>query len=289
LAQGVNLSGTRVGAAFTLPAVAWLVASAGWRNTFFILGAGGILWAVVWFIWFRDAPENHAGVAQSELIHIASGRGVAAEKAKPLPAAVLWRSPNLLLAMGQYFASCFTFFFSITWLFPHLQRTYELDAVQTGLFAAAPLLGGAVGNWVGGALVNALHRRGYVSNCYGYVAIAGFLLAVLGLVGTLTADNAAWAVAWLTLAIFGSDMTLPPSWAFCIAIGGPHSGVVSGMMNMAGNIGCFVSALAFPYMLGAFGSTDQFFIAAIVLCLGAAFLWTKVRPDQALNEHIIRA
>jgi ACS family glucarate transporter-like MFS transporter len=60
-------------------------------------------------------------------------------------------------------------------------------------------------------------------------------------------------------------------------------------MNMVGNIGSFVTALAFPYMLGAFGLTDQFFIAAIVLCLGVAFLWTKVRPDQALNERIIRA
>jgi ACS family glucarate transporter-like MFS transporter len=58
---------------------------------------------------------------------------------------------------------------------------------------------------------------------------------------------------------------------------------------MVGNIGSFVTALAFPYLLGVFGSTDQFFIAAIVLCLGAAFLWIKVRPDPALNERIVRA
>src|SRR3712207_7487087 len=40
--------------------------------------------------------------------------------------------------------------FCLTWLFPYLQRTYELGAVETGLYSAIPLLGGAAGNWVGG-------------------------------------------------------------------------------------------------------------------------------------------
>jgi ACS family glucarate transporter-like MFS transporter len=116
------------------------------------------------------------------------------------------------------------------------------------------------------------------------VAILGFLLAVVGLAGSLTAEDAPAAVAWLTLAIFGADMTLPPSWAFCIAIGGPHSGVVSGMMNMAGNIGAFVTALAFPYMLATFGSTDPFFVTGILLALIAAYVWTLVRPEKLLDS-----
>jgi MFS family permease len=63
------------------------------------------------------------------------------------------------LVMGQYFASNFTFFFCLTWLFPHLQQTYRLEAFQTGLLAAVPLFGGAVGNWVGGWLVDGCIAR----------------------------------------------------------------------------------------------------------------------------------
>jgi nitrate/nitrite transporter NarK len=57
------------------------------------------------------------------------------------------------------------------------------------------------------------------------------------------------AVLCLTIAMLGSDMTLPPSWAFCIDIGRANAGAVSGTMNMAGNIGSFVTSLAFPYLL----------------------------------------
>ena len=284
LAQGINLSGTRVGAAFALPMLAWLVDSAGWRSTFFVLGAVGVIWAAGWQVWFRNSPEEHAWVSEKEKAHIVSRRGAAPINAQPPASTVLWHSWNLRLAMGQYFVSCFIFFFCLTWLFPHLQRTYGLSTVETGFLAAVPLLGGACGNWVGGGLVDVLHRRGYVSKCYSVVAILGFLLAVVGLAGSLTAEDAPSAVAWLTLAIFGADMTLPPSWAFCIAIGGPHSGVVSGMMNMAGNIGAFVTALAFPYMLATFGSTDPFFVTGMLLSLIAAYIWTLVRPEKLLDS-----
>ncbi len=65
-------------------------------------------------------------------------------------------------------------------------------------------------------------------------------------------------------------MTLPPSWAFCIDIGGRHAGVVSGTMNMAGNVGSFVTSLAFPYLLAFTGSTTPFFLSGAVLNLAAA-------------------
>ena len=65
----------------------------------------------------------------------------------------------------------------------------------------------------------------------------GFVLAAAGLLGSLAADGMYAKVLLLTIAVFGADMTLPPSWAFCIDIGRNHAGAVSGTMNMAGNIG----------------------------------------------------
>ena len=50
--------------------------------------------------------------------------------ASPLRFAALVGSSNVWIAMGQYFASNFTFFFCLTWLFPYLQRTYGLQAMQ---------------------------------------------------------------------------------------------------------------------------------------------------------------
>ncbi len=286
LAQGINFSGSRLGAAFALPAVAWLVTRFGWRPAFLTLGGLGFVWAAAWLVWFRDLPEEHRGVSLAERQIIVHGRGAADPGAleRTLYPSDLARSANVWFAMGQYFASNFTFFFCLTWLFPHLQRTYGLEAFQTGLLAAAPLVGGACGNWFGGWLVDRLYRDGQWQRSRQLPAIAGFLLAAGGLVGTLAFDSAGLTIVCLTIAIFGADMTLPPSWAFCIDIGRGNAGVVSGTMNMAGNLGSFVTSLAFPYLLVLTGSTTPFFVVGATLNLAAAWMWTRVRPDRPVTS-----
>jgi ACS family glucarate transporter-like MFS transporter len=280
LAQGINFSGSRLGAAFALPLVAWLVTRAGWRLSFVVLGATGCVVALAWWAWFRDTPDAHASVSVAEREVIVAGRRAAsAPSGGRLDAAALFRSANVWLAMGQYFASNFTFFFCLTWLFPHLQRAYRLDAVEAGLLASAPLVAGACGNWLGGAVVDRLYRRKKWRASRQWPAMAGFVLAAVGLLASLAADEPRAAVLCLSIAVFGADMTLPPSWAFCIEVGREHAGAVAGTMNMAGNIGSFVTSLAFPYLLVLSGSTSPFFLVGAALNLLAAWLWTRTRPE----------
>jgi ACS family glucarate transporter-like MFS transporter len=284
LAQGINFSGSRLGAAFALPAVAWLVSSAGWRLAFFWLGAIGVLYALLWWWWFRDRPEDHSGVSTAERALIVRERGArSSAPGQPLRMATLFASRNMWIAMGQYFASNFTFFFCLTWLFPYLQRTYALQATQAGLLSSAPLLAGACGNWVGGLLVDTLYKRERPEMSRRLPAIVGFAIAATGLVASLIVSGMYAKVFFLALAVFGADMTLPPSWAFCIDIGRTHAGKVSGTMNMAGNIGSFVTSLAFPYLLVWTGSPSPFFIVGATLNACAALLWTRARPDQPVT------
>jgi ACS family glucarate transporter-like MFS transporter len=87
--------------------------------------------------------------------------------------------------------------------------------------------------------------------------------------------------------LFGADMTLAPSWSFCIDIGKRHAGLVSGIMNMAGNIGSFATAIAFPYLLRWTGSTAPFFYLAATLNLGAAFVWLLADPRNPIEERVV--
>jgi ACS family glucarate transporter-like MFS transporter len=223
-------------------------------------------------------------VGADELRLVGDRRGDARlAPALPIRLSTLARSWNVWIAMGQYFASNFTFFFCLTWLFPYLQRTYHLTATQAGLLSAFPLVSGAVGNWLGGWAVDALYRRRQWRTSRRAPAIVGFLLAAAGLLGSLAAADVPMKVAALSIAIFGADMTLPPSWAFCIDIGQRHAGAVSGTMNMAGNLGSFFTSLAFPYLMRWTGSASPFFVVGATLNVGAAILWTQVRPDQPVT------
>ena len=286
LAQGINLSGSRLGAAFALPLVAWLLLTIGWRLAFLVLALAGMIWAVGWFVWFRNTPEEHASVSEGERATIAANRGHIHQVSEPLPLGKLLSIPNIWLLMGQYFASNYTFFFCLTWLFPYLQRTYHLDPLVTGFYSATPLLGGALGNWCGGALVDGLYRRGLGVRSRQIPAMTGFSLAVVGILATLLCSSPLPAVLCLSVAMFGSDMTVSASWAFSIDIGRAHSGAVSGAMNMAGNLGSFITSLAFPYLQLITGSTSSFFVVGAALNTIAVILWAKARPAAPLSPPV---
>lgn len=303
LAQGVNFSGGRLGAAFALPVVAAMVESLGWRTSFVMLMLIGFVWAAVWFVWFRDDPIEHPGVSDEERQLILATRQQAViplaadtnpkrqrgsqDSQASLTLRVSMRSGNLWLLMLQYFASNFTFFFCLTWLFPHLKKTYELDSVTAGWYAAAPFVAGALGHLCAGWLVDRIFRRGDWTRSRRLPAMLGFGLAAVGLVASVFMDTAFESVAWLSIAVFGADMTVSPSWAVCVDIGRDHAGAVSGTMNMAGNLGSFVTALAFPYLLAWTGSHAAFFYVAASLNVLAIGLWAGVKPDQPLVEgHI---
>ncbi len=283
LVLGLNFSGSRLGAAFALPFVAWLITSLGWRTSFLILGAIGIVWAVLWWIGFRNLPENHPRLSEDEKKEILHGRqGTDDEVVEKAPMSKLLKSKNMRIAIVQYFCSNFTFFFALTWLFPYLKETYSLNTMEAGWYTIAPFIAGAVGNWIAGSLVDKIFAKGNWNRSRKLPAVIGFGLASLGVIGSIFMSTPIGAILMLSIAILGADMTLSPSWALCVDIGKKNAGAVSGTMNMAGNIGSFLTALAFPYLMAWTGSANFFFYVAGSLNLIAMFLWSMSKADKGL-------
>ena len=284
LAQSINFSGSRLGAMFAMPLVTWLLVQFGWRKMFLILMVLGFVWAVFWYFWFRDEPTDHPSISDSEREFILANRQQPdPEQKQNIPFSLMAASPNMWMAMVQYFCSNFTFFFALTWLFPHLKETYSLNTMTTGFYTSAPFLGGAIGSICAGLLIDRIYKKGNWQLSRRLPAIIGFALAAIGLLMSLRMDSALGAVAWFTVAIFGADMTLSPSWSFCTDIGRKNAGAVSGTMNMAGNIGGLVTSLAFPYMLEWTESTTPFFYLAASLNILAIILWTQMKSDRPLE------
>jgi ACS family glucarate transporter-like MFS transporter len=287
LVKGINFSASRLGAAVTMPLLPMMIAALGWKESFLVLMAVGFVWAGVWWWWFRDEPSEKPGMPADELAYILANRqeqAPAAAAPRPLPMARMLASGNLWLMMGQYFASNFTFFFCLSWLFPYVQKTYGLTYTEAGFYAMIPLLGGAAGNVCSGALVDAIFRSGRTALSRRLPAMLGFSLAAAGLAMSVGQEQVGGAVFWLTIAIFGADMTLSPSWSFCIDIGGRHAGKVSGTMNMAGNLGSALVALAFPYLLLWTGGPTTFFHIGAALSAAAAVAWLFANPARKISD-----
>ncbi len=264
-ANGILFSGTRLGGAISFPLLAFMLARWQWRGSFWILGGLGTVWAVLWFIFFRDHPQN-----APELV----------DPRSPEQRIDFWdifRSKPMVLAMLQYFASNFTFFIGISWMLPYLKKQFHLSDSEAALFAMAPLLAGTLSQWTAGWLVDALYRSRYRAWSRRVPALLGFTISVAGVLALTRAGTPGEAAACFTLAVFGSDMTVSPSWVFCADIAAEKAGSVSGAMNMAGNLGSFVSANAFPVLQAATGSASAYFFAAAALNILGILCWSAMR------------
>lgn len=263
-ANGILFSGSRLGGAVSFPLLAWMLTHWRWRTSFWILGGLGLVWALFWLLWFRDHPE-----------------GASAEDQRPSPSGIglsaIFQSMPIGLAMLQYFASNFTFFIGLSWMLPYLKRQFHLSDGDAVGFAMAPLLAGTFSQWMAGWLVDALYRSRYRAWSRRFPAIVGFAISTAGLLALTQAATPISAAVCFTLAVFGSDMTVAPSWVFCADIAGRNAGSVSGAMNMVGNLGSFVSANAFPVLAAATGSASAYFYCASAFNVLGILCWLTMR------------
>jgi ACS family glucarate transporter-like MFS transporter len=263
-ANGILFSGSRLGGAVSFPLLAWMLTRWRWHTSFWILGGLGLVWALFWLLWFRDYPQ---GASTEDQVPARPGAG--------LPDVL--RSIPMSLAMLQYFASNFTFFIGLSWMLPYLKRQFHLADGEAVAFAMAPLLAGTLSQWMAGWLVDALYRSRYRAWSRRIPPIVGFSISTAGLLALTQAGTPMAAAVCFTLAVFGSDMTVSPSWVFCADIAGKNAGSVSGAMNMVGNLGSFVSANAFPVLAAATGSAAAYFFCAAAFNVLGILCWFAMR------------
>ena len=131
-------------------------------------------------------------------------------------------------------------------------------------------IAGAAGS---GLLINYIYRKKGLKSSRKIPAVFGFILASFGMLMVTQSASVTMAVA-----VFGADMTLSPSWAFCIDIGKENAGLVSGTMNMAGNLGAFVTIPVYPYLFDWTGSNIPLLYITAAMSAVAIVMWSFMDP-----------
>jgi MFS transporter, ACS family, glucarate transporter len=284
-AQGITHAGSRLGAALTPPLVVFLITAYGWRAPFVSLGALGVLWAIMWFFYYRDCPEEHSGVNRAELerIHEASGgprRGLGAA----IPWRRILRSGTLWSLCAMYFCYQYGLAVYLDWFPTYLKDHRGFTLKQMGFYASLPLFAGVVGDLAGGWISDILLRRsGNVIWARRVVGVAGFLIAAAGIIpATLTADPRT-SVAFSCLAFGGLELTVGVSWAIPLDIAGDFAGSAAALMNSIGNIGAAISPTVVAYLVTGYGWNVPFLVAS-ALCVVAMLIYSHIDASKHIFE-----
>jgi sugar phosphate permease len=291
IVQGITHSASRLGAAIAPPITVAIMVAYGWRMVFYVFGFIGLAWSILFFLVYSNMPEEHKRVNRAELAHI---RGVNETgdiqqvhiQEKPtVPWSVLLKHPNMWAIMGAYFTYVYCLWIFLSWLPSYLVDYRHFSLLKMGYFASLPLFAGVVGDTAGGWVTDLLLvKTKNVKLARRSVAIVGMLGCGAFILPAAVTANSYTAVYCLTGAMFFLECIIGPAWAVPMDVGGEYSGTVSGMMNMAGNIGGALSPTVFGFLV-AYGSwIAPFVVAACLLFLGAAVWAFWLNPEVSVID-----
>jgi sugar phosphate permease len=282
--QGFQHAGSRLGAAVTPPFVAFMIRHWGWHWVFYVLGMIGIPWAIGWYLYYRNHPNEHRGVNEAELEILDTSRD-AKPKAKPVvPWGIILRSRNLWFLSSMYFCYGWMLWMYLQWFPTYLIEARHVSLRSVAWAASSPLLTATFTNVLGGWGSDRLaHRLGDLRRGRLFISVLGFLIAGTAVVAGVLADSLPMAIFCLSLAMGGLELTVAVSWAMSLDIGGEYSGSVSAVMNMLGNIGGALAAFTIGYLATHYGWTPALLVAS-PMCLTAAILATQIDPRRSVVQ-----
>jgi MFS family permease len=237
LAQGYIWMLARFGGAIAFPFLLVLTHLFGWRWTFVVTGAIGVVWVSLFWARFRDTPKQDPKVNAAERALIAEGK---LETSKPLP--ISWRhlllSPTIWFLLMMYFCSNAGWSFWGCWITPFVEGVLRLTGMKLALASGSPLFVGGFACFLGGFLTDRTVRlwgRRWGRTLIGTIgyAFAGTLMLIAFKV---TTHHAVWALVAICFSSFSKDIGMAATWAITIDIGHKYAGTVSGLMNSFGNM-----------------------------------------------------
>ncbi|MFC6096292.1 MFS transporter [Flavobacterium qiangtangense] len=153
IAQGIFNAGASIGSVIAPLFIAYMFAGYGWKTTFIIIGAMGLVWIIPWLIVYKKLPKDHPWITEEERRLILDGKAAPTVEEE----AQKGMSISEILSFKESWGVivCRFFMEPIWWLFVgwmplYLQKTYGFDVKQIGLFAWVPYVGAALGSLAGG-------------------------------------------------------------------------------------------------------------------------------------------
>lgn len=251
-----------------------------WQQSLFALASLGVIFAIVFWIIFRNRPNEHSGCNESEQQLIESD-AVVQQREKPR---INWSFPNIVnlgIFMTASFCSTFADNFFVFYMPQFLMETKGFSVGRMGIYAGLPIWGGAIGGLCGGILNDQLIRRVGSRWARRLVASGGKIMAAMLIAGSLQFDDGRLVMIVLACCKFFSDMSQPTWWGTVTDIGGPASGTVFGIVNTVGAIGAITAGYAMGWVLDVYSWNWLFGLVGGMYLLTALF-WGLVNCQRRL-------
>jgi ACS family D-galactonate transporter-like MFS transporter len=266
IATSIFDSGSRVGSALSIPVVALIIGTLGWKAAFVLTGLLGAVWIVGWFVIYRNPVQD-----AMETAHDAAPAAQTRGDQENVTWASLFRHRTLWGMMLGFFCLNFVIYFFITWFPSYLVQTRGFSLKSLGTLGMIPALIAIPGGWLGGYVSDALFRRGWSLTAARKTCMVGGML--LSSVITLSAftENTYLMLAFFGIAYGSLAFAAASIWSLpCDVAPTPrHVASIGGIQNFASNLAGIVITTFTGVMVAM---TKGSFTIPLVVAGGFCFL-----------------
>jgi len=163
-ATAIFASALSFGTLFSLPVTGWLVKSYGWHTPFYLFGAMGLVWAVVWFLKIRAGRGPEALEMPTHAAH-------------SIPWGRLLGTPAVWAIVVGHFCANWMLYLLLAWMPSYFKTTFHVSLSDAGLMSAAPWLVSFLSANVAGTAADRMLRSGVSA---GFVRKLMMSVALLG-------------------------------------------------------------------------------------------------------------
>jgi len=288
-ANGFIFTGVGFGSGITPPLITYIMVHYGWRWSFWVSAALGLIAGGIWYILARDTPAQHPWITKEETAHIEAGLPpVDREGGGKLPWSSILGNRHILAVTFSYFTYGYAAYIFFTWFFTYLRKVRGLNLRDSSFYTMLPFLamatGSLAGGWISDRLTKSYGKR--VGRC----GLAVFGIGLCAIFIALATQVASAQLASVVLAGGAGALYLSQSsfWSVSADIGGRSAGSVSGIMNMGGQLGGALTASLTPAIATHLGWTTSFLVAA-GFCAFGSLAWLVVNPEGKSARQLVAA
>ena len=282
-AQGYIWAASRVGGAITPFVVIPVVFAFGWRVAFYMLGFLGLIWVIIWYFWYRDPSVSTQIAVESEVKK--TDYKVNTNEKISVPWKIILKNKQFWLILSMYWFYAWATWFFFSWFPTFMEEGRGFAKTELTYAVAIPFLMSMIGNISGGYLSDRLSKKYGVKIGRRLLGVSGLALSAVCMFLAAFIPGKIQVFIFLSLCFGIIDLMLPSAWAVCVDVGKRHAGAISGAMNTAGNIGGFVSATVFGYIVESTGNYNfPLFIISGMLMISAA-LFSRINASQPLVKE----
>jgi len=280
-------SGSSVGGAIAALVIPWIAILLGWRYAFVLSGVLGFIWLAVWLSVYYPL-SRHPRLTPEERSLILAGHDTA--MVSPQKGVARWLSlakqPNVWgIVIGRSLTDPIWWFY-VFWLPQYLSDARGFSLKQIASFAWLPFVAADIGNFAGGFASGYLIKRGMsVVASRKWVCVISALPMLAG-IPAATMHNPYWAIAMISLAVFGyaswSTMGLTfPSDLF------PQDVVatVTGLSGLGSGLAGALFTLLVGWLVDKFSYYPAFFLAATVPLAATLCVLLIIRAPRPAASH----